>query len=102
MLSTVEEIELARSRLGKRDPISLVAFILSLAQDSGPVGEQVRTFIVADEMVDVTECLQLRLRSLKSPSEYQHRHALGEGNGQSLQFILDGREILVLPREPRR
>jgi hypothetical protein len=102
MLSTVEEIELARKRLGKRDPNSLVALILSLAQDSGPAGEQVRTFIVADDMVEVTECLQRRLRSLKSPSKYQHRHALGEGKGQSCQFILDGIETWVLPREPRR
>jgi hypothetical protein len=33
-------------RLRGRDPESLAAFIVSLAQDSGPIGEQVPTFIV--------------------------------------------------------
>jgi hypothetical protein len=102
MLSTVEQIELARQRLSKRDPNSLEAFILSLAQDSGPVGEQVRTFIVGDDVVEVAESLRQRLRSFESPPEYHHRHALGEGIGQSLQFILDGIETLVLPTKPRR
>ena len=74
MLSTVEQIELARQRLSKRDPNSLEAFILSLAQDSGPVGEQVRTFIVGDDVVEVAESLRQRLRSFESPPEYHHRH----------------------------
>lgn len=59
MLSTVEQIELARQRLSKRDPNSLVAFILSLAQDSGPVGEQVRTFIVGDDVAKAVEAMPL-------------------------------------------
>jgi hypothetical protein len=73
-----------------------------LAQDSGPVGEQVRTFIVGDDLAEVSESLRQRLGSLESPSEYEHRHALGEEIGKSLQFMLDGIEMLVLPREPKQ
>ena len=55
-----------------------------------------------DDVVEVVESLKQRLRSLESPSDYGHRHALGEGIGQSLQFILDGIETLVLPTESQR
>ena len=101
-LDTKAEFESALSRLRRRDPDSMAAFILSLAQASGPVGDQVRTFIVGDDPVEVAQSLRQRLRTLESPSEYHHRHELGEGIGQSLQFILDGIETLVLPTEPRR
>lgn len=101
-LETKADFESALARLQRRDPASMAAFILSLAQDPWPVGEQVRTFVVGDDVLQAAESLRLRLRSLQSPSEYRHRHALGEGIGQSLQFILDGIETLVLPAEPRR
>jgi hypothetical protein len=101
MFSAVEQIELAR-KLSKRDPNSLAAFILSLAQVDGPVGEQVRTFIVGDDVAEVAESLRQRLRLLESQSDYHHRHTLGKEIGPRLQFILDGIETLVLPREPRR
>ncbi|MGB6308190.1 MAG: hypothetical protein WBF89_10375 [Steroidobacteraceae bacterium] len=46
MISTKADFARALQRLRGRDPESLAAFIVSLAQDSGPIGEQVRTFIV--------------------------------------------------------
>jgi hypothetical protein len=89
-LETQADFDSVLARLRRRDPESMAAFILSLVQDSGPVGEQVRTFIVGDDVAQAAESLRRRIRRLESPSEYNHRHALGEGIGQSLQFILDG------------
>jgi hypothetical protein len=45
-LETKADFEAALARLRRRAPDELAAFILSLAQHSGPVGDQVRTFIV--------------------------------------------------------
>jgi hypothetical protein len=99
---TKVDFESALARLRRRDPELMAACILSLAQESGPVGEQVRTFIVGDDVVEAAESLRQRLRSLESPSDYVHRHTLEKGVGQRLGFILDGIETLVLPTEPRR
>ena len=62
---TIEtEVDFARGleRLRRRDTGSLAAFILSLAQDSGPVGEQVRTFIVGDVVAEAVEALRVRIK----------------------------------------
>jgi len=47
-----------------RDPESLAAFIVLLAQDSGPIGEQVRTFIVGDDVPETVESLRARIGAL--------------------------------------
>jgi hypothetical protein len=60
MIETKADFARALERLRRRDAESLAAFILSLAQDSGPVGEQVRTFIVGD---DVKETVGIRCRT---------------------------------------
>ena len=52
MIETEVDFARALERLRRRDTGSLAAFILSLAQDSGPVGEQVRTFIVGDVVAE--------------------------------------------------
>ena len=101
---TIEtEVDFARAleRLRRRDAGSLAAFILSLAQDSGPVGEQVRTFIVGDVMAEAAEALRMRIKGLAVPDEYAHRHARGKEMGISLGFVLDAIETLVLPINPR-
>jgi hypothetical protein len=101
---TVEtEVDFARAleRLRRRDTESLAAFILSLAQDSGPVGEQVRTFIVGDVVAEAAEALRVRIKGLAIPDEYAHRHARGTEIRVSLGFILDAIETLVLPIDPR-
>jgi hypothetical protein len=51
-IETTEDFERARERLRQRNSDSLVAFLMSLAMDSGPVGEQVRTFIVGDDVAE--------------------------------------------------
>ena len=55
MVETKADFAQAFERLRRRDTESLAAFILSLAQDSGPVGEQVRTFIVGDVVAEAAE-----------------------------------------------
>jgi hypothetical protein len=44
MIATKADFARALERLKRRHSESLAAFIMSLAQDSGPIGEQVRTF----------------------------------------------------------
>jgi hypothetical protein len=45
-----QDLETAIARLASRSPEMLAAFIASLAFDAGPVAEQVRTFIVGDNL----------------------------------------------------
>jgi hypothetical protein len=101
MIETEVDFARALERLRRRDTGSLAAFILSLAQDSGPVGEQVRTFIVGDVMAEAAEALRVRIKGLAIPDEYAHRHARGKEIGVSLGFILDAIDTLVLPVDPR-
>src|ERR1035441_6824402 len=70
---------------------------MSLAMDSGPVGEQVRTFIVSDDLAETVDSLRGRIRGLAIQSEYEHRHSLGREMGVSLDFSVDSVERLVLP-----
>jgi hypothetical protein len=93
---------MALERLRRRDPGVLAAFILSLAHESGPVGEQVRTFIVGDNIAEVEESLRERIKALEIPTEYEHRHARGRETGASLEFIVESTESLVLPVDPKR
>jgi hypothetical protein len=97
MITTKADFARALERLRRRDSESLAAFILSLAQDSGPVGEQVRTFIVGDDVEEAVESIEERIRDLRTRSEYEHRHARGKEIGEKLAFIVDAIERLVLP-----
>jgi hypothetical protein len=97
MITTKQEFARALERLRARDPNVLAAFILSLAQDSGPVGEQVRTFIVGDDVTETVTSVRERLKGLRTPSEYDYRHARGKGTGASLAYIVESIESLVLP-----
>ncbi len=100
-IETKKDFERAVERLRQRDPEALAAFIVSLAQDSGPVGQQVRTFIEGEDVVETAESVRERIGSLQAPSEYEHRHARGREIGVSLGFIVDSIERLVLPVNPR-
>ncbi len=100
-LETREDFARARERLRSRDPEALVAFLMSLAGDSGPVGEQIRTFIVGDDLVETVESVRDRIGDLSIPSEYDHRHSRGGEMGKSLDFIVDSIERLVLPVDPK-
>jgi hypothetical protein len=81
MISTKADFARVFEWLRGRDPKSLAAFIVSLAQDSGPIGEQVRTFIVGDDVAETVETLRARIGSLRIPEEYDHQHARGREMG---------------------
>jgi hypothetical protein len=102
MVQTKADVAHALQRLRGRDPESLAAFIVSLAQDSGPIGEQVRTFIVGDNVAETVELLRARIGSLRIPEEYEHRHARGREMGASLEFIVESIESLVMPVDVQR
>jgi len=97
ILGEAEAIE----RLSRRDSKSLAAFIVSLAQDGGPVGEQVRTFIVGDDIDQAGSSIRERIESIEGISEYEYRHRRGAEIGQRLGFILDAIETWVMPVDPR-
>ena len=101
MIETKVDFALALARLRRRDAGSLAAFILSLAQDSGPVGEQVRTFIVGDDVKATAGSIHARIRDLRALSDYAHRRARGREIGVSLGYLLDSIETLVLPVDSR-
>jgi hypothetical protein len=73
MVQTKADVAHTLQRLRGRDPESLAAFIVSLAQDSGPIGEQVRTFIVGDDVAETVESLRARISSLSIPEESGRR-----------------------------
>ena len=100
-LESKEDFARARERLQRRDAQSLAEFLLSLAKDSGPVGAQVRTFIVGDDVGQTVQSVRQRISRLAGPSEYEHRHALGRDVGANLEFIVDSVERLVLPSDPK-
>lgn len=102
MITTKDEFAKALERLRRRDVEALAGFILSLAQDLGPVGEQVRTFIVGDDVEETVTSIEERIMRLQVPGEYEYRHARGKEIGRSLSFILDAIETLVMPADPRK
>lgn len=101
-VDSVQGVTQAIGRLARRDPTALAAFIVSLAQDMGPIGEHVRTFIVGDNVVETVESLEERIGALRTPTESDYRRRLGEEIGVRLGFILESIETLVLPADPKR
>jgi hypothetical protein len=99
-LHTVPGVAEARARLAERDAQSLREFILSLAHVEGPVGDQVRTFIIGDDLEDVAQTILKRLTRLQRPTEYVERHARGREVGVSLDLIVESIAQLVLPMDP--
>lgn len=100
-INTNQDAARAIERLRTRDPEFLAALIVSLAQDAGPVGEQVRTFIVGDDVKEASMSLKERIESLSGCSEREHRSRRGQEVGQRLEFILDAVETLVVPLDPK-
>jgi hypothetical protein len=100
-LETQQDFEGARERLLRRDSDSVVSFLLSLAVDSSPVSDQVRTFIVGDNLAETMQSVRQRISALAVPSEYEHRHSRGREMGANLDFIVDSVERLVLPKYPK-
>jgi len=102
MLQSTQDLAAAQRRLEGYPPQALAAFIVSLAHDAGPVGEQVRTFIVGDDLAATVESLHERLAALGVEDVRETRDRAGEAVGQRLQYILEAIETLVLPVDSRR
>jgi hypothetical protein len=100
MIETKRQVDAAIERLLRRDPAVLARFIVSLARGAGPVGEQVRSFIVADDLGELEDSVRARLSSLPVVSEYDRRHAVGREIGEHLGYVLDSIESWVLPVDP--
>jgi hypothetical protein len=98
-LETVEGAAEALDRLQRRGAESMAAFILSLARNAGPVGDQVRTFLVGDAIADAVQSIDVRIAQLGLPTGRQ-RHAQDRQVGIILELILDSIEHLVLPVAP--
>jgi hypothetical protein len=101
-LETTQDLEEARARLERRSPQVLAAFIVSLAQESGPVGEQVRTFIVGDDARAVAQSLCRRIAGIEVADRRASRDRGGATVGERLGYILEAIETLVLPADSRR
>jgi hypothetical protein len=101
-IHTIQGVREAIERLGRRDAASLANFIVSLVQDTGPIGDQVRTFIVGDDVAETTESIKDRIGALRARRESDYRRRLGQDIGERLEFILDSIESLVLPIDPKR
>jgi hypothetical protein len=82
-----------------RTPEALATFIASLVFDAGPIGEQVRTFIVGDNLSETKASLKERIEALRC-SHSRHRSIEDEEVGKRLGYILDSIEALVLPVSP--
>lgn len=100
-IESIEDLRGARVRLERRSPQVLAAFILSLAQDRGPAGEQVRTFIMGDDVRAVAESLGRRIAAL-GVADRGLPGGGGEAVGQRLAYMLEAIETLVLPVDSRR
>ena len=99
-IETNQDLETAIARLTSREPETLATFIASLAFDIGPIGEQVRTFIVGDNLRETTASLKERIEALRGSRRSRARHRVTEEVGERLGYILDSIETLVLPVSP--
>jgi hypothetical protein len=99
-IETNQDLETAIARLASRTPETLATFIASLAFDIGPIGEQVRTFIVGDNLSETTASLKERIEVLRGSRRSHSRHRANEEVGERLGYILDSIKVLVLPVSP--
>ena len=101
-IETNQDLAAAIARLASRAPDALATFIASLAFDVGPIGEQVRTFIVGDDLSETTASLEERIDALRGSRRANSRHRAHEEIGERLGYILHSIETLVLPLSPAR
>lgn len=94
-IDTQADVEAATARLAGRSPEALARFIVSLAQDGGPVGEHVRRFVVADDPRAIADALRAGIQAIGA----DRAPVAGSGAevGARMEWILDGIESWVLP-----
>ena len=100
-IQTTADLESAIARLSRRSPESLAAFIASLAQDMGPIGEHVRSFIDADDPLAIVASLEERIDGLRRSNQRDSRSRSGEDVGERFGYLVDAIETTILPSDPR-
>ena len=98
---TDPNFEMVVNRLAQRSAADLAQFIASFAEDCGPVGEQVRTFIVGDDLGATCDSLAGRIDAFRLSSHRYVQRAEEARIGARLELILDSIESLVLPVDSR-
>lgn len=99
-IETNQDVEAAIARLLSRTPEALAKFITSLAFDTGPIGEHVRTFLVGDDLPAITASLRERIDALRGTRRSHPRQRTPEEVGERIGYILWSIEMLVLPVSP--
>jgi len=99
-IETNQDVEAAIARLVSRTPEALATFITSLAFDTGPIGEHVRTFLVGDDLSAITASLKERIDALRGTRRSHPRHRTPAEVGERIGYILWSIEMLVLPVSP--
>ena len=100
-IQTTADLESAIARLSRRSPESLAAFIASLAHDTGPIGEHVRSFIDANDPLAIVVSLQERIEALRQSNRRDSRNRAGEDVGERFGYLVDAIETTILPSDPR-
>jgi hypothetical protein len=96
-IETNEDLAAAKMRLARRTHESLAQFIVSLAFDTGPAGEQVRTFIVGEDIELTAASLKQRIEQLRDLEPRGFEKRFGDLVAQRLHYMLDAIETQVLP-----
>jgi len=99
-MDTQRELDEAMARLALRSPKALAAFVGSLAHDCGPIGEQVRTFVVADNLAACVASIALRIEALRERRPRHYRHQDGAQVGERFGYIVEAIESWVVPVDP--
>ncbi len=99
-IETNQDVEAAIARLVSRTPDALATFITSLAFDTGPIGEHVRTFLAGDDLPAITASLEERIDALRGSRRSHPRHRTHADVAERIGYILWSIEMLVLPVSP--
>lgn len=97
-LATRKDLAIALERLRRRDPEQMAQLLLSLAHDLGPIGDQIRTFIVTDDLEATAAAVMARIKAVSNePRGYRRRE--GRIVAERMGYIVDAIETLLLPRD---
>lgn len=97
-MSVILERKRITERLAQRDSATLAAFIMTLIDDEGPVGEYVRTFVAVDNPQAAVSMVKENIDALR-----HHQHRPSHRRRRDLELtdraerVLDAIEHVVLP-----
>lgn len=96
------ENELAE-RLARRPAVSLAQFIVSLRFAPDPVGEHIRTFLLAEDLPATAASIAARLEHFADLTAHRPtRSSRSPPIAATLEYLLDDIESIVRPDDPRQ